>query len=159
VKACPDLPRHSCVGPDGRHFLEGSQNPCDDLAHLFEHVVIDLGARISSLDRVSGVTCGLRYPPNRYHVFVECDGPRAGEFIARLAAWAIERTSDGRAALPSLYGAARAFAHAEGRPELLDDGRALARAARVDAGQAAAVADLVRRFRPAGRSARHAADA
>lgn len=148
VQNCTSLPRHICLGRDGGHFLDGSENACDDLAHLLEHLVIDLGARLSSLERVSGVTCGLRAPANRYHIYVECDERRAGEFITRLAAWALERSTDGRTPIPRLYGVVRAYALAEKRPALLADPEALGRAARLARDQAGQVLRLVRRFRP-----------
>ncbi len=156
VKICPDLSRHSCIGRDGTSFLVGSENACDDLAHLLEHVVIDLGARLTSLDRVSGVTCGLRYPANRYHIFVECDEKRSGEFAIRLAAWALERSTNGRASIPSLYAVARAYAHVERRPILLEDGAALARSARLPPAEAGAIVRLVRKFRPSDGEAKAA---
>ncbi len=147
VRHCPSLKRHVCAGADGGSFLEGTGNPTDDLAHLLEHLIIDLGARLTSLDTMSGVTCGHLAPPNRYDIFVECDHQRNAEFVTRLAVWAIDRAAAGRSDMPSLYSALRAFKRVEERPNLLRDVSALGRAARLPATQAAPVLRLVRRLR------------
>lgn len=153
VRLCPSLARHRCFGPDGRSFLEGASNAEDSLAHLLEHLVIDLGARLTSLEQLSGVTCAWRSPPNRYDIFVECEGRRAWEFVARLAVWAIARSAQDGGSVPSLYGAVRAFSAVESRPGLLKDVEALRRAARLGDGQAGEILRLVRRFRPGGAAA------
>jgi hypothetical protein len=153
LRACPSLARHRCAGNSGAGFLDGSGNGQDDLAHLLEHVVIDLEARLSSLEQISGVTCGHVAPSSRYDIFVECDGRRPTEFVVRLAAWALGQSANDGAPLPRLAAVARAFASVEKRPALLADVDALAHAARLPHTQAGAVLRLVRRFRPAARIA------
>ena len=147
VRRCPSLRRHVCAGADGGSFLEGTGNPTDDLAHLLEHLIIDLGARLTSLDTMSGVTCGHLAPPNRYDIFVECDHQRNAEFVTRLAVWAMDRAVAGRSDMPSLYAALRGFTRVEERPNLLRDVTAFRRAARLPVTEAGPILRLVRRLR------------
>lgn len=151
VRRCPSLKQHACAGTNGESFLEGTGNPSDDLAHLLEHLVIDLGSRATSLTTMSGVTCGHLAPPNRYDIFVECDRKETAEFISRLAVWALDRVVAGGADVPSLYGAVRAYARVEERPTLLRDVAAFGRAARLPVAEAAPILRIVRRLRETDR--------
>jgi hypothetical protein len=147
VRRCPSLKRHVCAGADGGSFLEGTGNPSDDLAHLLEHLIIDLGSRITSLDTMSGVTCGHLAPPNRYDIFVESDRKQSAEFVTRLAVWALDRAVSGEPDVPSLYRVIRAYALVEERPALLRDVTAFGRAARLPAAEAGPILRIVRRLR------------
>ena len=100
LTVCPSLKHHDCrsdaagVGP-----LEGLGKICGrrlendpvDIAHLLEHMVIDLVVEISGSTKCSGVTCGLRDPENQFHVYVECEDSRVGMFAVRVATAALTR--------------------------------------------------------------------
>jgi hypothetical protein len=60
-----------------------------DVAHLVEHVIVDLQCAVTSMSRCSGVTCGHRDPENRFDLFVECDDPYVGAFSAHFATFLV----------------------------------------------------------------------
>jgi len=51
-----------------------------DLAHLLEHMIIDLVSFISQMKTVSGITCGYKIPLNRFDLFVECKEKNVARF-------------------------------------------------------------------------------
>jgi hypothetical protein len=57
-----------------------------DLAHLMEHMIIDLQSNITNMDSCSGITCGYKNPPNRFDMFVECKDQTVGLFSVLFAA-------------------------------------------------------------------------
>lgn len=92
MKLLPSLERHQC----GEHLLEDlksdtadfrSQHPdhITDIAHMMEHVIIDLQANITGMDSCSGITCGYKNPCSRFDLFVECRDKNVGVFSAFLA--------------------------------------------------------------------------
>jgi hypothetical protein len=92
TKLLPSLERHQC----GEHLLEDlksgsrnfrSQHPdqITDIAHMMEHVIIDLQANITGMDSCSGITCGYKNPSCRFDLFVECRDKNVGVFSALLA--------------------------------------------------------------------------
>lgn len=92
MKLLPSLERHQC----GEHLLEDlksgtrdfrSQHPDEitDIAHMMEHVIIDLQANITGMDSCSGITCGYKNPSSRFDLFVECRDKKVGVFSALLA--------------------------------------------------------------------------
>ena len=94
----PTLSRHSCCEewentPLFLQSLEGvsikSVGEAADIAHLIEHVMVDLQCAISGMRLCSGITCGHRKPENRFDIFVECADPRVGAFSARLATYLV----------------------------------------------------------------------
>ena len=92
----PALPGHKCCGSstliETLLSLEG-QSQCGaqdrgaaaDVAHVFEHVLIDTISSLSDMRRCSGITCGHREPEHRFDIFVECPGERLGNFASSLA--------------------------------------------------------------------------
>lgn len=66
-----------------------------NIAHLTEHVIIDLVASISGLSSVSGVTCGYLKPIGRHDIFVECPTKKLGLFAANLALEVMENLGNG----------------------------------------------------------------
>ena len=88
LEVCPSLTDHRCRSDsveteplDARDLGEicGRRLKDDpvDIAHLLEHMVIDLVVEISGNDRCSGVTCGLHDPKNRFHVpTLQADVPK-----------------------------------------------------------------------------------
>lgn len=92
VRLLPSLERHQC----GEHLLEDLRSggkdsrsqrsdEMTDIAHMTEHVIIDLQANITGMDSCSGITCGYKDPPSRFDLFVECRDKRVGIFSALLA--------------------------------------------------------------------------
>jgi hypothetical protein len=99
---CRTLKQHRCGGGgdqvapldvDALGEIAGRRRSDDavDVAHLLEHMVIDLVVEISGTPRSTGVTCALRHPENRFHVFVECEDPSVGSLAANVAAEALSR--------------------------------------------------------------------
>jgi hypothetical protein len=66
-----------------------------NIAHLTEHLIIDLIASISGLRSVSGITCGYLKPINRHDIFVECPRKPLGLFAANLALEVMENLNNG----------------------------------------------------------------
>ena len=62
-----------------------------DIAHLAEHVIVDLIVAISSTQLCSGITCGHRHPENRFDLFIECAHLHLGVFAANYAVYMIRR--------------------------------------------------------------------
>jgi hypothetical protein len=62
-----------------------------DIAHLMEHVIIDLLSNITRMPSCSGITCGYREPGNRFDMFVECRDKNVGWFSINFAADIIRR--------------------------------------------------------------------
>jgi hypothetical protein len=95
IRVCPTLAHHACragtegIAPlDPAHFGQIcgrrlAEDPVD-VAHLLEHIVIDLVVAISRMSRCSGVTCALREPQNRFHLFVECEDASVGSLAFRI---------------------------------------------------------------------------
>ncbi|MDI6807453.1 MAG: hypothetical protein QME66_00520 [Candidatus Eisenbacteria bacterium] len=92
----PALPNHKCCGSstliETLLSLEG-QSQCGapdrgaaaDVAHVFEHVLIDTISSLSGVRRCSGITCGHKEPEHRFDLFVECPNERLGNFASSLA--------------------------------------------------------------------------
>lgn len=62
-----------------------------DIAHLTEHLIVDLVVGISAVRTCSGITCGHRHPENRFDLFIECADLRLGVFTANYAVYMIRR--------------------------------------------------------------------
>lgn len=98
VKLLPSLERHQC----GEHLFEdlksGKKDPhtehsekITDIAHMMEHIIIDLQSKITGLDSCSGITCGYKNPCFRFDIFVECKDKKVGMFSAFFAADLLKR--------------------------------------------------------------------
>ncbi len=94
----PTLQKHSCCEEWENTPLFLSEEPGvsikwvnepADVAHLVEHVIVDLQCAISGLKVCSGITCGHRNPENRFDLFVECEDPRVGFFAAHFATFLV----------------------------------------------------------------------
>jgi len=90
----PTLSRHSCCEEWENTPLFLREEPgvsiksvgeVADVAHLVEHVIVDLQCSVSGMRQCSGITCGHRSPENRFDLFVECLDPRVGVFAAMFA--------------------------------------------------------------------------
>lgn len=86
----PSLRRHQCRGPhpyrlfrtaDGSGAADADDvEPSLALAHVAEHLLIDVIARVTQARRISGATGALKEPAGNFDVFVECPDP----IVARL---------------------------------------------------------------------------
>lgn len=94
----PSMRRHNCR----HHSLHGEKvktkrgipikeaDTYANIAHLMEHVIIDLVANIGGLGSVSGVTCGYLKPISRHDIFVQCPRKELGVFAVNLAVEVME---------------------------------------------------------------------
>jgi hypothetical protein len=98
TKPLPSLERHQC----GEHLLEDlrsgkkalhSQHTDEitNIAHMMEHVIIDLQSNITGVNSCSGITCGYENPSFRFDLFVECQDKKVGVFSAFFAADLLKR--------------------------------------------------------------------
>lgn len=86
LKLLPTLEKHKC----GENLFEGlrdhKENPqgkaeqMTHIAHLIEHVIIDLQSNITKMDSCSGITCGYKNPEHRFDLFIECRDEEVGRF-------------------------------------------------------------------------------
>ncbi len=94
----PSLDRHQC----GEHLFEDLKlgrktlysqrlDKITAIAHMMEHVIIDLQSKITGMDSCSGITCGYKEPSYRFDLFVECKDKNVGVFSACFAADLLER--------------------------------------------------------------------
>jgi hypothetical protein len=60
-----------------------------DIAHLVEHVIVDLQCAIAGMRKCSGITCGHREPENRFDLILECTDPEVGVFSAYFATYLV----------------------------------------------------------------------
>lgn len=97
LKLLPALERHKC----GENLLKDLKNhkeiPSEKvegithIAHLIEHVIIDLQSNITKMDSCSGITCGYKNPEYRFDLFIECRDERVGRFSTFFAVDFMER--------------------------------------------------------------------
>ncbi len=92
----PSFKRHRCENEQGLSTsfrpTPGSRkvDKATDIAHLIEHIVIDLQCSLGQMRSCSGITCAYRRPENRYDLFVECAEPEVGIFALRFATELVE---------------------------------------------------------------------
>jgi len=100
TRVFPTLARHKCCEQweNTPLFLQETQGvsvktigEIADIAHLTEHVIVDLMVGITSTRSCSGITCGHQDPENRFDLFIECDDPRVGVFAANFAVYLVWR--------------------------------------------------------------------
>jgi hypothetical protein len=60
-----------------------------DVAHLIEHLIVDMQLSLGGMHRCSGLTCGWKDPENRFDLFVECVDARIGLFSAQFAVYLV----------------------------------------------------------------------
>ncbi len=91
LKLLPTLEKHKC----GENLFQDLNNheitPSEKaeeithIAHLIEHMIIDLQSNITQMDSCSGITCGYKKPEYRFDLFVECRDEKVGRFSAFFA--------------------------------------------------------------------------
>lgn len=138
LRLCPRLPEHRCAGGlgifdavtggatvgttvvPGEAADPGASDGGDGLAlaHLIEHVAIDLILTASRGHRCSGATCAHADRLDRFDLFLECADPMLGRCAAVLAAAAVRDLCAGRDRL-DLHGRCRdLLARLTGEPRL-----------------------------------------
>lgn len=107
----PTMARHRCCGSgslrsrvsEGAAPQEGAGSDPDpgvDVAHLVEHLVIDIQHFVGRMTICSGVTCAYRSPPDRYDIFVESPEEKVGLLAASVAVGVSEDLLAGRGVDP-----------------------------------------------------------
>ncbi len=98
IKLLPSLKRHQCGEHLFEHLKSDKKVPSSEhseeiteIAHIMEHVIIDLQSRITGMDSCSGITCGYEEPRYRFDLFVECKDKEVGVFSALFAADLLKR--------------------------------------------------------------------
>lgn len=101
MKLLPTLEKHQCGESLFDNLKSGKKEPLSathspvccchsdkitELAHLMEHMIIDLQSNITGMDSCSGITCGYKNPPYRFDTFVECKDKTVGLFSVLFAA-------------------------------------------------------------------------
>ncbi len=90
----PNLQKHKCWANllGGTVFDNGKKElpfQCvggiTDLAHLVEHMIIDLQATVGQMKSCTGLTCGYQNPSHRFDLFIECKDKRVATFCSNLA--------------------------------------------------------------------------
>lgn len=103
----PSLSFHRCCGNNSmketfferdqrRHCAMKETEEGVDLAHLVEHVLIDVQHYIARMRICSGVTCAWNHPRDRYDIFVECLDETVGRTSAGIAVDLVEDLLAGR---------------------------------------------------------------
>jgi hypothetical protein len=96
----PTIARHSCCveWESAPLYLEQEEGvsikragESADVAHLIEHVIVDMQVSLGGMQLCSGLTCGWKDPENRYDLFVECADARIGLFAAQFAVHLVSR--------------------------------------------------------------------
>ena len=93
LKLMPTLSKHSCCVSLFYGSLDQEEEggvplkkvgDITDIAHLMEHMIIDLQANISGMDSCSGITCGYQEPDFRFDIFVEYRDKDVARFSSHL---------------------------------------------------------------------------
>ncbi len=71
-----------------------------DIAHMMEHMIIDLQANVSRMDSCSGITCGYQEPDFRFDLFIECKDKDVARFSIYLTLDIIKRALLGKRVFP-----------------------------------------------------------
>ncbi len=90
----PNLQKHKCwanlLGGSVHHNSKKgipfqSVGGITDVAHLVEHMIIDLQATVGQMKSCTGLTCGYQDPANRFDLFIECKDKKVASFCSNLA--------------------------------------------------------------------------
>lgn len=97
LKLLPTLEKHKC----GENLFKDLENHHEislekvewitHIAHLVEHVIIDLQSNITKMDSCSGITCGYKNPEHRFDLFIECREEDVGRFSSFFAVNLVKR--------------------------------------------------------------------
>ena len=110
-KLLPGLDEHRCCGDSqiGSTFFRsgnsdgstrGARRTTANLAHLLEHLILDLQYQIAGVTRCSGVTCGYWEPCYRYDLFVESPNALCAGTSARIGVALMNDHLAGHPAIP-----------------------------------------------------------
>ena len=98
ARVFPTLARHKCCEKweNTPLFLQETEGvsiktvgEVADVAHLVEHLIVDLVVAISAVRVCTGITCGHRHPENRFDLFIECEEAGLGVFTTNFAMYLI----------------------------------------------------------------------
>jgi len=102
LKLLPTLEKHKC----GEDLFQNLQSHTEifsekteeitHIAHLIEHMIIDLQSNITKMDSCSGITCGYINPENRFDLFIECKDEEVGKFSTFFAVDLMEKLLSGK---------------------------------------------------------------
>jgi len=102
LKLLPTLERHKC----GENLFNNLRNHKEipshkveqitHIAHLIEHVIIDLQSNVTKLNSCSGITCGYKNPEHRFDLFIECKEEKVGKFSVFFAVDLVKRLLVGK---------------------------------------------------------------
>jgi hypothetical protein len=102
LKLLPSLEKHKC-GEDLFKDLKNNKvipsekvEEITHIAHLVEHVIIDLQSNITQMDSCSGITCGYKNPEYRFDLFIECRDEKVGKFSALFGVDLMKRILSGK---------------------------------------------------------------
>jgi hypothetical protein len=102
LELLPTLERHKCgenlFKDSGKHgdVPPGEVEGLTHIAHLIEHVIIDLQSNITKMDSCSGITCGYKNPEHRFDLFIECRDEWVGRFSVFFAVDLMKRLISGK---------------------------------------------------------------
>ncbi len=121
----PHLGRHRCGGDSRLEAQvctpspgEPEPDPRTDIAHLLEHVILDIQHFIADMPTCSGVTCAYRRPAGRFDLFIESPGRDISRLGVGLAVGILSRILGGDPPDPVYASAVRlARAVRDHRPE------------------------------------------
>lgn len=108
-KLMPTLSKHSCcvsmfygsLDQEGEGGIPLKKvGDITDIAHLMEHMIIDLQANISGMDSCSGITCGYEKPDFRFDIFVEYRDKDVARFASYLTLDVMYRILTGKKVFP-----------------------------------------------------------
>ncbi len=118
MQLLPTLEKHQCgehlfdnLKPDGRTPLSNPRlaacacrsDEITDIAHLMEHVIIDLQSTITGMDSCSGITCGYKNPEYRFDMFVECRDKSVGLFSVFFTMDVLKKLLESKNLPPSVH--------------------------------------------------------
>jgi hypothetical protein len=102
LRLLPTLEKHKC-GEDLFRNLQSHTETFSEkteetthIAHLIEHMIIDLQSNITKMDSCSGITCGYKNPENRFDLFIECRDEEVGKFSTFFAVDVMEKLLSGK---------------------------------------------------------------
>lgn len=108
-KLMPTLSKHHCCTSLLYGSVGGSEQgdiplkrigDITDIAHIMEHMIIDLQANVSLMDSCSGITCGYKEPDFRFDLFIECKDKDIARFSIYLTLDIIKRALLGKRVFP-----------------------------------------------------------
>jgi hypothetical protein len=111
-KILPTLDKHKCcVGLLYGSFSYSNESDAPikqvggvtDIAHLIEHMIIDLEASVSHMPTCSGITCGYKRPEVRFDLFIECKDRSVARFASNFSVFLMNHLFSGKSLSPRYF--------------------------------------------------------